>query len=460
MFFNFDPDSPSSMDNVRGVGIYVSNSLHASEVHFYDSTYVEHVWVSIQLRGSDFLTVGCIYRSPSFSTDLTTNDLCELLSAVPRSSHCLVCGDFNYGNIDWENHCQLTPANIHVQHFLDILNDLFWTQHVTEPTRYRPGQSPHILDLAFTNEAGMINNMSYLPGLGCSDHICLSFNLTCYVDYRATIREKYNLYLADFDRMRQILGSYDWNEALDQLDTDEAWDYFYNVFNNLIQECVPSSRPKNRRNNIYITREVMRLKNTKNRLWRQYSSTRDPLDYAAFTSTRNALRSLTRKLRKTFEESITKNLKTNPKAFWKYSKSRLKTHPTINGLISSDGNIVHCDASKVEIFNNFFTSVFTNENISSLPAFNLDMAVPALSDIVITPDRVLEKLKLIQTCKSPGPDGWPPRVIKECADMICIPLAKIYSKSLSTGSLPKDWKIAHIVPIFQLSTYQLDLYNR
>ena len=99
MFFNFDPDSPSSTDNIRGVGIYVSNSLHASEVHFYDSTYVEHVWVSIQLRGSDFLTVGCIYRSPSFSTDLTTNDLCELLSAVPRSSHCLVCRDFNYGNI-------------------------------------------------------------------------------------------------------------------------------------------------------------------------------------------------------------------------------------------------------------------------------------------------------------------------------------------------------------------------
>ena len=146
MFFNFDPDSPSSMDNVRGVDIHVSNSLHASEVHFYDSTYVEHVWVSIQLRGSDFLTIGCIYRSPSFSTDLITNDLCELLSAVPWSSHCLVCGDFNYGNNDWKNHCQLTPANIHVQHFLDILNNLFWTHHVTEPTRYRPGQSPHILD--------------------------------------------------------------------------------------------------------------------------------------------------------------------------------------------------------------------------------------------------------------------------------------------------------------------------
>ena len=39
--------------------------------------------------------------------------------------------------------------------------------------------------------------------------------------------------------------------------------------------------------------------------------------------------------------------------------------------------------------------------------------------------------------------------------MICIPLAKIYSKSLSTGSLPKDWKIAHIVPIFKKGNREL-----
>ncbi len=60
------------------------------------------------------------------------------------------------------------------------------------------------------------------------------------------------------------------------------------------------------------------------------------------------------------------NIKTNPKAFWKYSKSRLKTRSTINGLIDSDGNIntVHSDTSKVQIFNNYFTSVFTNEDVS------------------------------------------------------------------------------------------------
>ena len=179
------------------------------------------------------------------------------------------------------------------------------------------------------------------------------------------------------------------------------------------------------------------------------------LGYASFAYTRNVLRPLTRKLRKSFEESISQNIKTNPKAFWKYSKSRLNTHSTINGLIDSDGNTVHSDTSKVQIFNNYFTSVFTNEDVSFLPTFNLDRVVPTLSDVVITPEMVLEKLKSIQAYKSPGPDGWPPRVIKECADVVCILLAKLFTKSMSSGSLPKDWKAAHIVPIFKKGDRQL-----
>ena len=108
----------------------------------------------------------------------------------------------------------------------------------------------------------MINNIAYLPGLGNSDHICLSFYLTCYVAYQVTACKKYNLYLADFARMRQNLEMYDWDDALDQLDINEAWDCFYNIFDNLISECIPLSKSKNCKN-IYITHEAMKLKNAK-----------------------------------------------------------------------------------------------------------------------------------------------------------------------------------------------------
>ena len=117
-FFNFDPDSSSSMDNIRGVGhICFLIFYKPLKLIFYDPTFIEHVWVTIQLRGCDALTVGCIYRSPSHSIEQSTSDLCDLLSAIPRSSHCPVCGDFNYGNVNWESHCQLLPVNTHTQLF-------------------------------------------------------------------------------------------------------------------------------------------------------------------------------------------------------------------------------------------------------------------------------------------------------------------------------------------------------
>ena len=49
-----------------------------------------------------------------------------------------------------------------------------------EPTHCRPGKTPHILDLVITNEQTMINEVYYLPGLGCSYHVCLSFKFMCY----------------------------------------------------------------------------------------------------------------------------------------------------------------------------------------------------------------------------------------------------------------------------------------
>ena len=56
-FFNFDSDSSSNMDNIRGVGIYVSNSLHASEAHFYDSTFMIQLLSSMSGLLSNFVAV-------------------------------------------------------------------------------------------------------------------------------------------------------------------------------------------------------------------------------------------------------------------------------------------------------------------------------------------------------------------------------------------------------------------
>ena len=111
-----------------------------------------------------------MYRSPSSDKYKSTLALCNLLSSIHGYSHVLICGDFNYPNINWST---LSCNTTYSQMFLDTIHDHCLFQHITEPTHYRPITVANTLDLIFTNEDGMINSVEYLPGIGSSDHVCL-----------------------------------------------------------------------------------------------------------------------------------------------------------------------------------------------------------------------------------------------------------------------------------------------
>ena len=97
------------------------------------------------------------------------------------------------------------------------------------------------------------------------------------------------------------------------------------------------------------------------------------------------------------------------------------------------------------LFNDYFASVYTREDVSSTPSFSLDHTVPTLNDI--TPSIVFDKLKKIDVNKLSGPDGWPILSLKETALQVSVPLSILFKKSLSSGLIPASWKHAHVTPI-------------
>ena len=58
-------------------------------------------------------------------------------------------------------------------------------------------------------------------------------------------------------------------------------------------------------------------------------------------------------------------------------------------------------------------------------------------------------LKDIKPHKAAGPDEISGRVLCECADIIAPVLTKIFNKSLTTGSLPRDWLNANVAQLFK-----------
>ena len=93
------------------------------------------------------------------------------------------------------------------------------------------------------------------------------------------------------------------------------------------------------------------------------------------------------------------------------------------------------------IFNNYFVSVYTSEDVSSIPSFHLEHEVPTIDDVEVTPAIVLHKLENIDANKSSGPDSWPLLLLRETALQLSSPVYCLESHSVASGYLPSSWKL-------------------
>ena len=115
------------------------------------------------------------------------------------------------------------------------------------------------------------------------------------------------------------------------------------------------------------------------------------------------------------EGEISKNAKTNNKAFWKYTNSKTKIISSIASVhsdpLDEDSMLVDKNSEKANIFNQYFASVYTVEPTGNIPTIPLKQ-VEKQNDIVITRDIVKRLLSELNVNKSQGPDGLHPRFLK------------------------------------------------
>lgn len=101
------------------------------------------------------------------------------------------------------------------------------------------------------------------------------------------------------------------------------------------------------------------------------------------------------------------------------------------------------------MLNDNFPAIFTREtpvrpDLLSQPSPYTDMA-----DINVSVSQVFKLLKSFKALKASGPDQISPCVLKEMANVIAPILTTIFRKSYDSGTVPEDWKTAHITPVFK-----------
>ena len=146
---------------------------------------------------------------------------------------------------------------------------------------------------------------------------------------------------------------------------------------------------------------------------------------------------------------MAKDAKKNPRAFYKYVNSKKFSKDKI-GPLNLDGNLIETDSDIATCLNEFFSSVFTSENLDSLPVIDkIDCTAPDLDWPYIDQIQVTKKLKNLKPFSAPGPDGINPRALINLADDLSFPLTYIFNLSLKEGNVPEDWKCANVTPLFK-----------
>ena len=234
-------------------------------------------------------------------------------------------------------------------------------------------------------------------------------------------------------------------DIIDSKNVEEAWTYFKRTLEDISNKTIPMKRV-NKKKSLFMSKEALKMKKQKDKSYKKYRQTRTDADLAKYKRDRNDLRKMTRKLRADFEKKLASGLKSDAKSFWKYCKVRSKSEKNINRLHKSDGSVILEPSEKATALNQYFGSVFMTEDLTLIPAI-ANSSTKTIEDINITPEIVKAKLLKLGSHKSQGPDGIHPRILKETAEEVCIPLAKIFRKSVDARVLPQDWKTANITPI-------------
>ena len=67
-------------------------------------------------------------------------------------------------------------------------------------------------------------------------------------------------------------------------------------------------------------------------------------------------------------------------------------------------------------------------------------------DLALLREKVLQNLK---SHKASGPDRIPNKVLNELANELASPLTALFSQSITSGDIPKDWTNALVTPVFK-----------
>lgn len=424
-----------------GVFLLVHSSLSSANLDIGNDA-VESVWSTVTVSNNFSFVAGTFYRPPAANSSIL-----QLLGDIVSQASdrtILLAGDFNLPDLKWRSHsCEVLHASRNNLEMKNIVDTFGLIQYVLEPTRLK-----HTLDLLFCNSPNLVSNVDIIPGI--SDHQVVVAGVTTKIQkITKSIRRK--LFFFDKGDYPSISARLlDYLPVFECLVEEHSVEYLWNTFKNKILELseqyIPSmdSAKLKKRKKPWVTYSILKLIKKRRRVFKKYKKMKGKVHYKKLQELTREYKEESVNAKQHFFKRLNENMSTNPKPFWQYLKGCGSDPVGINELIF-DGRTLSNDTDKATCLNNYFQSVFLPKSALSSPLPS--SSVPLMEPLVISVSGIEALLRNLDDSKAIGPDGVSPRVLKQCVNPISLYLYLIFEKSLSTGQLPQDWKVANVVPI-------------
>ena len=133
------------------------------------------------------------------------------------------------------------------------------------------------------------------------------------------------------------------------------------------------------------------------------------------------------------------------KCFWRAINASMgRSRGTSIPTLLHDGREFCSSRAKAEILNCVFAEKAALADTGLRPPI-LDKVTDSILDSVnFDSAEVLLQLKSLKLSKATGPDGISARVLRECASVLAPSLFRMFSLSLNSGQVPKEWKHARV----------------
>ncbi len=228
--------------------------------------------------------------------------------------------------------------------------------------------------------------------MGKSDHIGLVWSFITYGEIVSKINQKKcrNYWKGDYVKMNSAIRNTDCRKEGLKTGVNSYWSYMKDMIYSKIKDNVLVVEKKGMRPKApWQTKRCQKSVRKKYDLFKHYERTGRNKEYQEYRKQSNIADSMNKRLKREHEKKRIKKFKGKPKLFYAYMRDNIKVKPTVTQLEKEDGSVTKDDKEVAETLSRFVKSVYTEEDVTTIPNFN--MRVPQeniINDVDFTEEDV------------------------------------------------------------------------